>query len=91
MNEIATKLGVSMSAVTGIIDRMVKHGYVERQRDETDRRLVRVQLTEKGNQILSEFNQHKNDELRQILSVLTEEDRAAFLGYIQKIIDALHQ
>ncbi|MCX7918705.1 MAG: MarR family transcriptional regulator [bacterium] len=91
MNEIASRLGVSMSAATGIIDRMVKHGYAERQRDESDRRLVRVQLTEKGKQIISEFNQHKMKGLRQVLSVLSEEDRIAFLGYIQKIVDALQQ
>jgi len=91
MNEIATKLGVSMSAVTGIIDRMVKHGYAERQRDDSDRRLVLVQLTDKGKQIITEFNQHKNTELRQILSVLTEEDRTTFLGYIQKIVDELQK
>ncbi|MDI6784339.1 MAG: MarR family transcriptional regulator [bacterium] len=91
MNEIATRLGVSMSAVTGIIDRMVKHGYAERLRDESDRRLVRVQLTNKGNQIVTVFQQHKNAELRQILSVLNQEDRTAFLGYIQKIVEELQK
>jgi MarR family transcriptional regulator, organic hydroperoxide resistance regulator len=91
MSEIANALGVSLSAITGIIDRMVKHGFVERMRDDSDRRLVRVKLTEKGNSILNEDHQHKNQHLRSILGVLNETDRASLIDLIQKIIDALHQ
>jgi DNA-binding MarR family transcriptional regulator len=91
MSEIATELRVSLSAITGIIDRMVKHGYVERLRDDSDRRLVIVQLTEKGLQVLDRSQQHIQYQLRTILEVLNEEDRAVFLGFIQKIIDALQQ
>ena len=91
MSEIANALGVSLSAITGIIDRMVKHGYVERIRDESDRRLVRVQLTEKGNINLDQILDHKNDHLRAILSTLNAEDRTTLLGVIRKINEALTQ
>lgn len=91
MSEIANALGVSLSAITGIIDRMVKHGFVERLRDDSDRRLVRVQLTEKGTSILNELHQHKNRHLRSMLGVLNDSDRASLIELIQKIIDALHQ
>lgn len=91
MSEIANVLGVSLSAITGIIDRMVKHGFVERMRDDMDRRLVRVQLTGKGTALIDQMNVHRYNDLRVVLEVLNEEDRLTFLSIIQKIISSVQQ
>jgi MarR family transcriptional regulator, organic hydroperoxide resistance regulator len=91
MSEIANTLGVSLSAITGIIDRMVKHGLVKRLRDDSDRRLVRVQLTEKGVGLVVQANTHRHNDLYAILGRLNEEDRLTLLNIIQKIVDAAQQ
>ena len=44
-SEIARALGVGVSTVTGIVDRLVEHGLVERHADPADRRLSRVVVT----------------------------------------------
>jgi MarR family transcriptional regulator, organic hydroperoxide resistance regulator len=88
MSEIANALGVSLSAITGIIDRMVKHGFVKRLRDDSDRRLVLVQLTEKGSGLVIHANTHRHNDLQAILGGLNEEDRLTLLNIMQKIIDA---
>lgn len=87
MSEIANALGVSLSAITGIIDRMVKHSFVERLRDESDRRLVRVQLTKKGTSLITQANTHRQNDLQAIFGNLNEEDRLTLLGIIEKIIE----
>ena len=48
MSRIAELLGVSVSNVTGIIDRIEERGLVERIRNPNDRRVVHVPLTDAG-------------------------------------------
>ncbi len=48
MSETAARLGVTTGTLTVAIDRLVRKGYVRRERDQTDRRIVRVMLTKKG-------------------------------------------
>ena len=46
--EIGVKMMVTVSNLTGIVDRLEEKKLVRRRRDEDDRRVVRVVLTEKG-------------------------------------------
>jgi len=46
--EIGAKMMVTVSNLTGIVDRLEQKKLVLRKRDETDRRVVHVALTEKG-------------------------------------------
>jgi MarR family transcriptional regulator, organic hydroperoxide resistance regulator len=46
--ELAECLQVTSGAITGIADKLIKRGYIRRHRDETDRRVVYLQLTEEG-------------------------------------------
>lgn len=46
--EIGAKMMVTVSNLTGIVDRLEQKNLVLRKRDETDRRVVHVTLTDKG-------------------------------------------
>ena len=49
--EIGAKMMVTVSNLTGIVDRLEQKKLVLRQRDEADRRVVHVTLTDKGTKI----------------------------------------
>jgi DNA-binding MarR family transcriptional regulator len=49
--EIGAKMMVTVSNLTGIVDRLEEKNLVARQRDEKDRRVVHVTLTEKGTRL----------------------------------------
>jgi DNA-binding MarR family transcriptional regulator len=49
--EIGAKMLVTVSNLTGIVDRLEEKKLVMRQRDAKDRRVVRVVLTEKGEKL----------------------------------------
>jgi DNA-binding MarR family transcriptional regulator len=49
--EIGAKMMVTVSNLTGIVDRLEDKKLVARKRDETDRRVVHVLLTEKGTKL----------------------------------------
>lgn len=48
MSQVAADLGITVGALTSFINNLVKKEYVSRQRDEADRRIVRISLTRRG-------------------------------------------
>lgn len=48
MTETAAELSVTTGTLTVAVDKLVRKGYVDRQRDLEDKRIVRIQLTRKG-------------------------------------------
>ena len=48
MSELSKELMVSNGNITGVIDRLVKMGLVQRERPEHDRRIQHIQLTDLG-------------------------------------------
>jgi DNA-binding MarR family transcriptional regulator len=57
VGELASKLLVSTPTMTRLIDTLVERGLVERQEDPSDRRVVRLRLTRKGEQVFHGFEQ----------------------------------
>lgn len=54
VSEIARRVSLSQATVTSILDRLVKKGFVRRDRNSTDRRIVSISLTPSGkNQIFN--------------------------------------
>ena len=72
MSRIAELLDVSVSNATGLIDRIEERGFVERVRVPSDRRVVHVQLTDKGRQQLHEVELFKEDMINAVLARLDE-------------------
>lgn len=52
MTHLARRMMVTSGTLTTNISRLEKKGYVERYRDEADRRIVRIRLTEKADRIM---------------------------------------
>jgi DNA-binding MarR family transcriptional regulator len=72
MRALAESLDVSQASATGIVDRMEQRGIVERQRDEADRRVVRVALTDEGCGLIAGLAADRRDHLARILDRLTD-------------------
>jgi DNA-binding MarR family transcriptional regulator len=71
MSAIAAELGVGSSAVTGLVDRLVALGHVERHEDAQDRRQQLVTLTEAGAVALERMHQLRSEMLRRLLGGLS--------------------
>jgi DNA-binding MarR family transcriptional regulator len=48
-HELATQLNVSVATMSGLVDRLVEHGMVNRGEDPRDRRVRRLSVTPEGN------------------------------------------
>jgi DNA-binding MarR family transcriptional regulator len=79
MRGLADTLDVSQASVTGIVDRMEQRGLVERHRDDEDRRVVRVALTDAGRKLIIGLGTERRGHLTAMLDELTDEELAGLL------------
>jgi len=79
MTHLAELLDVSVASATGIVDRMEHKGVVVRRRNDDDRRVVEVQLTDAGDQIFSDMQADRQARLREMLSEISDDDLGALL------------
>jgi DNA-binding MarR family transcriptional regulator len=67
MSALAEHLHVGSSAVSGLVDRLVEHGYLDRHEDPIDRRAQLVSLTPAGVHVLDRIREFNADLLRTLL------------------------
>jgi DNA-binding MarR family transcriptional regulator len=87
--ELSRRVFVSASTITGIIDRLEKRGYVERKRDEIDRRRVLLQPTSNGFKLAYRAPSPIQDQLVERLRELPELEQAAISMSLQRIVDLM--
>ena len=79
MSRLAALVDVSLSNMTGIVDRLEQHGMVERARDDRDRRLVLVRTTPTGRSRCEEAEGLRREHLRRLFGTLDGRERAVVL------------
>jgi len=77
MSDLSHELGLPPSSVTGIVDRLVALGKVERQSDPGDRRVVRVALTAQGRRDRDRHRRLRRERLIRLLDALDDEELRA--------------
>jgi DNA-binding MarR family transcriptional regulator len=72
MSELAASLGVTLATATGIIDRLVDKGIVDRENSREDRRVVVCRLSAKGHQLTDNLYSSGRERARHLLQGLSE-------------------
>src|SRR5580704_9511752 len=86
MSGIASKMGHTTAAATGLVDRLEKLGYVQRSHALDDRRKVMVKITEKGSGLVAQIRQDMVDTITLLLKEhLTAEQGRTWLEVYRKI------
>lgn len=91
MSGIADKICLSLSSVTGLIDRLVAKRLVRRDRSDDDRRIVQVVLTEEGKEMNEAAMEGPVAFSRDLLKGLTSEEQDALLTLFGKIADRIEK
>ena len=89
MSSLAGLMKVSTAAMTGIIERLVRDGYVMRVYDHRDRRIVKVNITRKGGELVKKVNEHRRSMVISIFSRISDADRKDYLRIISHIKEIL--
>ncbi|MFF9624320.1 MarR family winged helix-turn-helix transcriptional regulator [Streptomyces griseosporeus] len=87
MADLAERLEVVPRAVTTLVDGLEASGKVRRAPDPTNRRVIRIELTDDGRGTLGELRDARRSAAEEILAPLTEEQRKVFGGLLDTLID----
>ena len=89
MSNIAGAIRLSLSSVTGLIDRLVEKKLVRRDRSNEDRRIVQVELTKEGRELHETSMQGRVELARGLLKSLSAEEQDALVSLFGKISDRI--
>jgi len=86
MGELCNQLSLASSTVTDLIDRMERSGFVQRVRDTTDRRVVRLQVQQRGSDIIEGVLRTRASYLESVLRQMSAEAQ----GRVAEAVRLLH-
>jgi len=89
MSGIAKFMSVTTAAMTGMVDRLVRYGYVIRESEPHDRRVIKIKLTSKGNELVKKINLQRRQMIIDVFGRVSETDRSDYLRVLMKIKDIL--
>jgi MarR family transcriptional regulator, 2-MHQ and catechol-resistance regulon repressor len=89
MSSLGDELEMVRSGVTVLVDRMALVGLVKRRPDPEDRRIMKVMITEKGNEIMNDI--FKNNGIFKVstLDFIQQEEKELLCSLITKIKEKL--
>ena len=91
MREIADTLAMQPSNLTGIVDRLVSLGLVERVNDERDRRVVLARITPAGAAALERITVEKRATTGRLFRCITPAERVLYLRVMEKFLEELQE
>ncbi|MHB1315425.1 MAG: MarR family winged helix-turn-helix transcriptional regulator [Christensenellales bacterium] len=83
--DIAEDLNVTAGTLTTAVSLLEKKGYLVRQKDKQDRRVVRIHSTEKGKAVDIVHKEFHKQMVNNILCALNEEEQLVFIRALSSI------
>jgi DNA-binding MarR family transcriptional regulator len=88
MGRLSSELDVPLSTATRIVDGLVQADMVERVDDPSDRRVVRVAMSENGRELFEAGMAYNKQRIANLLNVFTEDELEQLLKLMNKLFDA---
>ncbi|WP_282935906.1 MarR family transcriptional regulator [Paenibacillus sp. RC67] len=87
--QLSDELQFSPGAMTAICDRLVKEKYVTRERPQKDRRIMLLNLTDKGTQLLKATASVQSEHLRWLFRGFSEEEMSMLHSFSERLFHNL--
>ncbi|MGW0761413.1 MarR family winged helix-turn-helix transcriptional regulator [Streptomyces sp. NPDC002814] len=91
MADLAERLEVVPRAVTSLVDGLEASGKVRRVPDPSNRRVIRIELTDDGRKALGELHGARRAAADEILAPLTHVERAVLGTLLDTLVDKTHR
>lgn len=86
MQELRKNTLVTKQAITGLVDRLNREGYLETYNDANDRRITRARLTSEGEKKMQFIRPRRIPGNREAFSVLSDEELSQLSATLPKLI-----
>lgn len=90
-SELANMLGYTPGAMTNIANRLLKVNFAIRERDEQDRRIVRLMLTKEGKEFLEQAHEKGAQLRKEVFEKLEHTELEEYLRIQQKLLGFLKE
>ncbi|MCI2413976.1 MAG: MarR family transcriptional regulator [Candidatus Aramenus sp.] len=87
ITEIAEQIGIGKSTVTELVEKLEKKGLVSKEKQEEDKRYVRISITEEGKKVLDSTREEYKKILTSILTRVNEEEVIKFFEEVEKELE----
>ena len=88
MGTVARSFGITLPAVTQVVDRLESKGFLERSENPQDRRQVRLFLTREGEGLARRLEALQVEGLGRVLKRLSAADRKDVIRGIERLVSA---
>ncbi len=89
IGELSQKMSLACSTITDLIDRMEKSELVNREKDEQDKRIVRLVVQSKGLEIVQQVLEKRREYLSGKLAGLSDDDKDILLRNLKYLYEAM--
>ena len=86
VSRVANELNVSNSHITAVTEKLINTGFVTRSRSTSDRRVVYLEITEQGKDLVAKMEGAKKQYLQERFSTLSEEEMNIMISISKKLI-----
>jgi DNA-binding MarR family transcriptional regulator len=88
VRKLAAALSVTSANVTGIVDRLVKQGLVTRRENPEDRRMLLLQVTDKGRALIIDLRERQISRLSEILDYMSPDEVSTLAQGLSSLLKA---
>lgn len=88
MGDVAKAFGVTLPAVTHIVDRLEQKQFMIRGNDPADRRVYVLELTGQGKALVQELHTIRTRSLEEVLERMSARDRQRVIRGLEALVDA---
>ncbi|MBW1934325.1 MAG: MarR family transcriptional regulator [Deltaproteobacteria bacterium] len=85
MGEIVRLIDREKSTVTTLVDKLVRLGYLEREKDVADNSVTKVRLTKKGKKLEADFGDISKQLLDRAYAGFTEKEKDAIIRLLTRV------
>ena len=85
ISEIGNLIGMKKQNMTYLTNKLVEDGLIQRLHDMSDRRVIKIALTSKGDEYLDEWRQSKIEETKEDFSFYNDKDMNEIYSSIENI------
>jgi len=89
MIDLKKDLFITGAGVTGIADHLVGKGLVRRKRSDRDRRVVNIEITDKGKKVIKKMISRRKDYLTSVLKKIDAEKKDLLMRGLESFASAI--
>lgn len=88
---LSNRLSLEKSTVSRLLSGLEKRGWIERDRNPDDRRIVEVALTEAGKQTAESLSTARQSKFDRVMQAIPEDQQTKVVDALQILVRAIHE